>query len=256
MLVDVRFKSFGVRVRVRPFSVRRRSGATRTRTVLPVGRAARAEAETAVRESDGTVREVGVETFADAMEEFGALNEVEGTETVRMSFDVTAEEGVRDARAAWRAIAPLIAPRDAVQAAECVKKMSAIVACDVVDSDAESGRVKVRQTSKWRHGALIRGTSVTVTEVVPDEENMRMTFEVDTRAGDEHTSTLRRYRGCTEVFRENERVRVRMRGEAEIDRPNTLAGKLVRDVMLGAMRSQMKSSLCDLGRALSSAREE
>ena len=254
MLVDVRFRSFGVRVRVRPLG-RRRARAARTRTVLPVGRGARAgdEARVATIEIDASGR---TETFVDAVEAFGASSEVDGVETVRMSFDVTADGGVRDARRAWRAIAPLIAPRDAVEAAECVKRMSAIVSCDVVDVEAESGRVKVRQTSKWRHGALVRGTSVTVTEVEPDEENMRMTFEVDTASGDEHSSTLRRYSGCTEVFRENERVRVRMRGEAEIDRPKSLAGKLVREVMIGAMRSQMKSSLLDLSRALSSAREE
>ena len=43
---------------------------------------------------------------------------------------------------------------------------------------------------------------------------------------------------------------IRMHGVAKIDRGTRFASRIIREVMLGAMHSQMRASLVDLGRAL------
>lgn len=251
----MRFRNFGLRARVR-FGTGRR--ATRARTVLPT----RERAETHARDADASARDFIAraasgdewttvdEDADDARDAVTRGTADDGGETVRMSYEVLVR--ATDARRAWSVIQPLICPRDAREAKMCVDAMSAIVECDVVDGERVKGAV-VRQKSKWRHGALISGTSVTTTAIETDAENLRATFDVDTESGDERVSTLRRYRGSTDVRRvDDDKLAIRMRGEARIARASGFTGKLIRDVMLGAMRSQMKSSLVDLGRALGS----
>jgi hypothetical protein len=112
--------------------------------------------------------------------------------------------------------------------------MSSIIDCAVVDAGEDE--TIVRQTSKWRHSALIAGKSVTTTKIRRDDETLSVTFDVDTRGCDNNSSTLRKYVGFT--------------GVAQIDRATSFASRMIREVMLGAMHSQMRTSLADLGRAL------
>ena len=79
-----------------------------------------------------------------------------------------------------------------------------------------------------------------------------MTFEVD---ANRDAASLREYVGSTEIVRPvdatSKDLIVRMRGEAKIDRPTSFASRLIRDVTVNAMRSQMRSSLADIRAFLS-----
>ena len=85
-----------------------------------------------------------------------------------------------------------------------------------------------------------------------DDDEMSMTFEVD---ANRDAASLREYVGSTEIVRPVDAMSkdliVRMRGEATIDRPTSFASRLIRDVTVNAMRSQMRSSLADIRAFLS-----
>jgi hypothetical protein len=243
--VDVGFRNGGVRLRcrVRPRCGARAAAVVRKRTVLPVRVAEESEEKglNAVAVTHGS----NDEASEDA--------EFEDVETVRLRGRVLLGESNIDASEAWRLMQPLLCPRDANESRECVDKMSTIVSCEArVDSER---RVRLRQTSRWRHNALIRGKSTTVVDVEKNEGDFSIGFNVvpdacrHSSAG--MTPTLRSYVGQTKLQRVGDRLALTMSGTAKIDRARSVATKLVRDVMVGAMRHQMESSLKDLSRHIS-----
>ena len=258
--VDVGFRNGGVRLicRVRPrCGARARAAAVvRTRTVLPV-RVAKESEEKDVRNVCSRAVAVTHGSNDDAGRRWGRrVDEAYGdadVETVRLRGRVLLDESNIDASEAWRLIQPLLCPRDANESRECVDKMSTIVSCDArVDSER---RVRLRQTSRWRHNALIRGKSTTVVDVEKNEGDFSIVFCVvpdacrHSSAG--MTPMLRSYVGQTKLQRVGDRLALTMSGTAKIDRAKSVATKLVRDVMVGAMRHQMESSLKDLSRHIS-----
>lgn len=254
--VDVGFRNGGVRLRcrVRPRCGARAAAVVRTRTVLPVRVAEESEEKdvrnvclNAVAVTHGSNDDVGRRWGRRADEAS------EDVETVRLRGRVLLDESNVDASEAWRLIQPLLCPRDANESRECVDKMSTIVSCEArVDSEQ---RVRLRQTSRWRHNALIRGKSTTVVDVEKNEGDFSIGFNVvpdacrHSSAG--MTPTLRSYVGQTKLQRIGDRLALTMSGTAKIDRARSVATKLVRDVMVGAMRHQMESSLKDLSRHIS-----
>ena len=253
--VDVGFRNGGVRLtcRVRPRCGARVREVVRTRTVLPV-RVAEESQEKNVRNVCSRAVAVTNGSNDDAGRRWAAEDtEFEDVETVRLRGRVLLDESNIDAREAWRLIQPLLCPRDANESRECVDKMSTIVSCEArVDSER---RVRLRQTSRWRHNALIRGKSTTVVDVEKNEGDFSIGFCVvpdacrHSSAG--MTPTLRSYVGQTKLQRIGDRLSLTMSGTAKIDRARSVATKLVRDVMVGAMRHQMESSLKDLSRHIS-----
>jgi hypothetical protein len=236
MRVSTHFRNFGVGVRVR--AGRGRATTRRARTVLP---------EPVREDEDATPRA----TRTSAVGEFAIdVDEDERLESVDLAYEVMVPVRRRvDARSAFEIVLPLICPRDESQAEECVRRMSSIIDCAVVD--AGDDETIVRQTSKWRHSALIAGKSVTTTKIRRDDETLSVTFDVDTRGCDKNSSTLRKYVGFTDVRKVSDDVlAIRMHGVAQIDRATSFASRMIREVMLGAMHSQMRTSLADLGRAL------
>ena len=259
--VDVGFRNGGVRLscRVRPRCGARAREVVRTRTVLPVRVAEESEEKdvrnvclNAVAVTHGSNDDAG-RRWGRRADEASEDAEFEDVETVRLRGRVLLEESNIDASEAWRLMQPLLCPRDANESRECVDKMSTIVSCETrVDSER---RVRLRQTSRWRHNALIRGKSTTVVDVEKNESDFSIGFNVvpdacrHSSAG--MTPTLRSYVGQTKLQRVGDRLALTMSGTAKIDRARSVATKLVRDVMVGAMRHQMESSLKDLSRHIS-----
>ncbi|ABP00697.1 predicted protein [Ostreococcus lucimarinus CCE9901] len=237
MRVSTRFRNFGVGVRVR--AGRGRASVRRARTVLP-------EPVREDEDEDATPR--ATRTSARSERAIASIED-EDLERVELAYEVTVPARRVDARRAFEVVLPLICPRDARQAEECVRRMSSIIDCAVVDDGDEE--TIVRQTSKWRHSALIAGKSVTTTRIRRDDETLSVTFDVDTRGCDNNSSTLRKYVGFTDVREvSDDALAIRMHGVAQIDRATSFASRMIREVMLGAMHSQMRASLVDLGRAL------
>ena len=76
-----------------------------------------------------------------------------------------------------------------------------------------------------------------------DEDALSVTFDVDTRGCDNNSSTLRKYVGFTDVREvSDDALAIRMHGVAQIDRATSFASRMIREVMLGAMHSQMRAS--------------
>jgi len=236
---SVRFRNCGVRVRVRARDGRgRRATTTRAVSAPPTREDARAP-----------VRAVEVDERDDD-ERAGD----DGVDRIELAYEIVVPSYEGGAREAWSRVSPLLAPRNESECRACERAMTDILRCDVVDEDADANDrvVVVRQTSKWRHNALIGGKSVTTTRCTSDDDEMSMTFEVD---ANRDAASLREYVGSTEIVRPVDAMSkdliVRMRGEATIDRPTSFASRLIRDVTVNAMRSQMRSSLADIRAFLS-----
>ena len=167
----------------------------------------------------------------------------------------------------WRVVKPLLCPRDDEESKRVVQTMSSMLSCarqDVAAPHASetsnvlsSERVRLKQVSKWRHSALIRGKSTTVVDVTPIDDESKLTFDVVTEACEHHSSmtpTLRSYTGETSVVHTDDgALALRMTGLATVSKATSYATRLVRDVMVGAMRSQMETSLEDLQRVVRDA---
>ena len=224
------------RRRARARGTREGDGATREDGAAGAG--SRGRRRDAASDEDVGGREFAIDVDAD-----------ESLESVDLAYEVMVPVRRGDARSAFEIVLPLICPRDENQAKECVRRMSSIIDCAVVDAGEDE--TIVRQTSKWRHSALIAGKSVTTTRIRRDDETLSVTFDVDTRGCDNNSSTLRKYVGFTDVREvSDDALAIRMHGVAQIDRATSFASRMIREVMLGAMHSQMRASLVDLGRAL------
>ena len=179
----------------------------------------------------------------------------ETVERIVLAYEIVGPSYEGDAREAWSRVSPLLALRNESQCRACERAMSDILRCDVVvvDDDDDDRVVVVRQTSKWRHNALIGGKSVTTTHCTSDDD-LSMTFRVD---ANRDAASLREYVGSTEIVppvdETSKYLVVRMRGEATIDRPTSFASRFIRDVTVNAMRSQMRSSLANIRAFLSSS---
>jgi len=246
---SVRFRNCGVRVRVRARDGRERRATTTTRAVSAAPTTPWEASRAPVRAVEG-VDDDDDETADDDKED-------DAVERIELAYEVVVPRYEGGAREAWSRVSPLLAPRNESECRACERAMTDILRCDVVDDDADDDEddrnvVVVRQTSKWRHNALIGGKSVTTTRCTSDDDEMSMTFEVD---ANRDAASLREYVGSTKIVRPidatSKDLIVRMRGEAKIDRPTSFASRLIRDVTVNAMRSQMRSSLADIRAFLS-----
>ena len=243
---SVRFRNCGVRVRVRARDGTRERRATTTTRAVSAATTREEEVRAPVRAVEGVERDVDEREDDDADD---------AVERIELAYEIVVPSYEGGAREAWSRVSPLLAPRNESECRACERAMTDILRCDVVheEEDDENDRVVVvRQTSKWRHNALIGGKSVTKTRCTSDDDEMSMTFEVD---ANRDAASLREYVGSTEIVRPvdatSKDLIVRMRGEAKIDRPTSFASRLIRDVTVNAMRSQMRSSLADIRAFLS-----
>lgn len=291
----VRFRDGGVRARLAPRVATKRDakeGVKRTRTVLPengkglslkmftMRRASRASertrARTVVMMSSATANASDAveaahgddavdDAFEDAVGNFVEANAKEDeVEVIHLQGEVVVDDAAIDAREAWKFVKPLLCPADDAEASRVVETMSSMLSCmreDVVNASGaiDRARTRLKQVSRWRHSALIRGKSTTVVDVEPNDEAMSLRFDVVTEAC-RHQSvmapTLRSYSGETTVVKNEEgKVALRMTGMAKVSKASSYTTRLVRDVMVGAMRSQMESSLADLQRVVRDARQ-
>ena len=210
--------------------------------------------------------EDAVSTFENALPAFD-----DDIETIHLCGEVVLDTTPRTAaHEVWRVVKPLLCPRDDEESKRVVETMSSMLSCarqdigPVVDVDdissvecASSQRVRLKQVSKWRHSALIRGKSTTVVDVEPNDAATTLRFDVVTEECKHHSSmtpTLRSYTGETSVVHTDDgSLALRMTGLATVSKATSYATRLVRDVMVGAMRSQMETSLEDLQRVVRDA---
>ena len=149
---SVRFRNCGVRVRVRVRDARAR--ATTTTRAVSAAPARKTDPRAPVRADE--VEAVVVEADGDSDDDARANETVE---RIALAYEIVVPSYEGDAREAVVARVPALGVATIPQCRRGERAMSDILRCDVVadDDDDDDRVVVVRQTSKWRHNALIGG---------------------------------------------------------------------------------------------------